>query len=232
MTDLRSGQMMTGPRIPTPVRIRDLIAIQRGTERPERRGYRPGPYRQPGHRRDDARPPMLRARMTMGPERRGSDRGRSSPIEEQVPRDNRLCGTVRRGAGTIRRQGPRRLRQGAGLERRHGPEQRHYRQQLLIRRRLRRSPTCECFPKDLVRRARPTLSARFTVSAERMTYPSRNISRFLDSLADRLKIGLDVPAHRTDRFGRAGITSRSWDLGFPSAARASPSKSTTGNTRT
>ncbi|HEY6049485.1 MAG TPA: M28 family peptidase, partial [Sphingomicrobium sp.] len=33
--------------------------------------------------------------------------------------------------------------------------------------------------------------------------PSRNISRFLDSLADRLKIGLDVrQIWRTDRFGR------------------------------
>ena len=35
--------------------------------------------------------------------------------------------------------------------------------------------------------------------------PSRNISRFLDSLADRLNIGLDVrQIWRNDRFGRGG----------------------------
>ena len=35
--------------------------------------------------------------------------------------------------------------------------------------------------------------------------PSRNISRYLDSLADRLNIGLDVrQIWRTDRFGRGG----------------------------
>jgi hypothetical protein len=46
--------------------------------------------------------------------------------------------------------------------------------------------------------------------------PSRNISRFLDSLADRLKIGLDVrQIWRTDRFGRGGDHIEFLNLGFP-----------------
>jgi hypothetical protein len=48
--------------------------------------------------------------------------------------------------------------------------------------------------------------------------PSRNISRFLDSLADRLNIGLDVrQSWRTDRFGRGGDHIPFLDLGYPAA---------------
>src|SRR5437764_10203368 len=48
--------------------------------------------------------------------------------------------------------------------------------------------------------------------------PSRNLSRFLDSLADRLKIGLDVrQIWRTDRFGRGGDHIEFLKLGFPAA---------------
>ena len=46
--------------------------------------------------------------------------------------------------------------------------------------------------------------------------PSRNISRFLDSLADRLEIGLDVrQIWRNDRFGRGGDHTEFLNLGFP-----------------
>jgi len=46
--------------------------------------------------------------------------------------------------------------------------------------------------------------------------PSRNISRFLDSLADRLKIALDVrQVWRNDRFGRGGDHTEFLNLGFP-----------------
>jgi len=48
--------------------------------------------------------------------------------------------------------------------------------------------------------------------------PSRNISRFLDSLADRLGIGLDVTQiWRTDRFGRGGDHIPFLELGYPAA---------------
>ena len=46
--------------------------------------------------------------------------------------------------------------------------------------------------------------------------PSRNISRFLDSLADRLGIGLDVmQVWRNDRFGRGGDHTEFLNAGFP-----------------
>jgi hypothetical protein len=46
--------------------------------------------------------------------------------------------------------------------------------------------------------------------------PSRNISRWLDGLADRLKIGLDVmPVWRNDRHGRGGDHTELLNAGFP-----------------
>jgi len=46
--------------------------------------------------------------------------------------------------------------------------------------------------------------------------PGRNISRFLDTLADRLKIGLDVrQVWRNDRFGRGGDHTEFLNLGYP-----------------
>ena len=46
--------------------------------------------------------------------------------------------------------------------------------------------------------------------------PSRNISRFLDSLADRLAIGLDVrQIWRNDRFGRGGDHTEFLNAGYP-----------------
>jgi hypothetical protein len=46
--------------------------------------------------------------------------------------------------------------------------------------------------------------------------PSRNISRWLDGLADRLKIGLDVrQVWRNDRFGRGGDHTEFLNAGYP-----------------
>ena len=46
--------------------------------------------------------------------------------------------------------------------------------------------------------------------------PGRNISRFLDTLADRLRIGLDVrQIWRNDRFGRGGDHTEFLNLGYP-----------------
>ena len=46
--------------------------------------------------------------------------------------------------------------------------------------------------------------------------PSRNISRYLGSLANRLKLGLDVrQIWRNDRFGRGGDHTEFLNLGFP-----------------
>jgi hypothetical protein len=46
--------------------------------------------------------------------------------------------------------------------------------------------------------------------------PGRNLSRFLDTLADRLSLGLDVrPIWRNDRFGRGGDHTEFLNAGYP-----------------
>ncbi len=75
-----------------------------------------------------------------------------------------------------------------------------------------------CCPKARARRDRRNwLRQTHSLGGENDS-PSRNISRFLDSLADRLKIGLDVrQIWRTDRFGRGGDHIPFLELGFPAA---------------
>ena len=182
-----------------------MVAIQRGTERPN------DVVIIQGH---------IDSRVTDVDERRPSDApganddgsGTAAVIEAaRVLSKHKFPGTIvyaallGRGAGALRRQGARQLRQGAGLERRHRPQQRHHRQQ------LRRRTACAirrmraCCRKGRARRGRRSSSAATHSLGGENDAPSRNISRFLDSLADRLKIGLDVrQIWRTDRFGRGG----------------------------
>ncbi len=79
-------------------------------------------------------------------------------------------------------------------------------------------PTLACCRKARARRARRELAdATHSLGGENDA-PSRNISRFLDSLADRLQIGLDVrQIWRTDRFGRGGDHIPFLELGYPAA---------------
>ena len=75
-----------------------------------------------------------------------------------------------------------------------------------------------CFRKGRARRAQAELAAATHSLGGENDAPSRNISRFLDSLADRLKIGLDVrQIWRTDRFGRGGDHIPFLELGYPAA---------------
>ena len=55
--------------------------------------------------------------------------------------------------------------------------------------------------------------------------PSRNLSRFLDSLADRLQIGLDVmQVWRNDRFGRGGDQVPFLAAGYPAVRLTEPNE--------
>ena len=65
-------------------------------------------------------------------------------------------------------------------------------------------------------RAHEDLAAQIRSLGGENDAPSRNISRFLDSLADRLNIGLDVmQIWRTDRFGRGGDHTDSSNSAIP-----------------
>ena len=75
-----------------------------------------------------------------------------------------------------------------------------------------------CCRKGRGRRAQAELAAQTHSLGGENDSPSRNISRYLDSLADRLKIGLDVrQIWRTDRFGRGGDHIPFLEAGYPAA---------------
>ena len=79
-------------------------------------------------------------------------------------------------------------------------------------------PMPACCPKARARRGRPSSPRRPTASAARMTRRRATSRAILDSLADRLKIGLDVrQIWRTDRFGRGGDHIPFLELGYPAA---------------
>ena len=60
------------------------------------------------------------------------------------------------------------------------------------------------------------LAARIRSLGGENDAPSRNVSRFLDGLADRLQLGLDVmQVWRNDRFGRGGDHTEFLNVGFP-----------------
>ena len=135
LTIVDPSEFSPATRIPTPTRVRDMVAIQRGTERPNDVVIITGAHRQP---RQDPLNANLRApaRTTTDRVSRPCSRQRASS-PSTIPGHHRLCGNLRRRAGALRREGDRDLRQGAGLERRRRPQQRHHRQQLRFRRRVR-----------------------------------------------------------------------------------------------
>jgi Zn-dependent M28 family amino/carboxypeptidase len=76
--------------------------------------------------------------------------------------------------------------------------------------------SCGSSPKGRAGRGMRSCRAKRSLGGENDA-PSRNISRFLDSLAERVpSIGLDVmQVWRNDRFGRGGDHTEFLNLGFP-----------------
>ena len=137
LTTCQPCDTVTGRRIPTPTRVCDIVAIQRGTERPN------DVVIITGHIDSRVTDPMDATTDAPGANDDGS--GTAAVIEAaRVLSKHKFPGTIVYAAlsgeeqGLLRRQDPGRLCQGAGLERHRQPQQRHHRQQLLVGRRLQR----------------------------------------------------------------------------------------------
>ena len=204
------------PRIPTPTKVCNAVAIQRGTERPN------DVVIITGHIDSRVSDPLNFTADAPGANDDGS--GTAAVLEAarvlsqaQIPRDDRLCRAVGRGAGAQRRQDPRRLRQGAGLERHRQPQQRHRRQQLRQRRRVRPTTRCGSSPKGCAGRAATSSAPRSAASAARTT------ARRATCRATSIRSPTRSPAStstsckiwRNDRFGRGGDHTEFLNAGFP-----------------
>ena len=77
-------------------------------------------------------------------------------------------------------------------------------------------PMSASSPKGCAGRAATQLRRPVRSQGGENDSPSRNLSRFLDTLADDLSLGLDVrPIWRNDRFGRGGDHTEFLNAGFP-----------------
>jgi hypothetical protein len=180
LTIATPSQVVTGRRIPTPTKITNVLAIQRGTVDPNRVVIISGHI--------DSRGTDVMDFTKDAPGANDDGSGTAAVIERRgccpgtISLHHRLCGALRRGAGPLRRQGPRRSCQGAGLGSARQFEQRHHRQQLRLRSRLRRAHV-RVFSEGPRWQGREDLAARQRSLGGENDAPSRNLSRWVAELA-------------------------------------------------
>jgi hypothetical protein len=219
-----------GTRAPGGVRIRDVVAIQRGTGDPNRVVIISGHI--------DSRVTDVMNATADAPGANDDGSGTAAVIEaarvlskHKFPAPSSTASDGR-GAGPLRRQDSRRLRQGAGLAGRGGPQQRHCRQQLRLGRDAATRPTSGSSRKGRAGRGTRTSPPASAASAARMTRPAATSRAGSTRLADRLKLGLDVRrSGATTASAAAATTASSSTSASRRCASPSPSKITTGSTR-
>ena len=244
--DWTQGRVPAASALPTDAPVRDVhrhprapsdAGVRHGRDparhrTAQRRRHHPGPHRQPRDRRDE-----LHVRRAGRQRRRvghcGGDRGGAGAVEAQIPRHDRLSPRcrARSRASTAARCWPITPRRRAGTS---SPSSTTTSSATAAAPTACATPRMSaCLSEGPRSQGQAELAAQTHSLGGENDSPSRNISRYLDSLADRLKIGLDVrQIWRTDRFGRGGDHIPFLELGFP-AARLSASRSriTIGSTR-
>ena len=156
---------------------RDMVAIQRGTERPNDVVIIQGHI--------DSRVTDVMNVTSDAPGANDDGSGTAAVIEAaRVLSKHKFPGTIVYAALSGEEQGLyggkvlAELRQGAGLERRRRPQQRHHRQQLLVRTACAMPRMCASCRKGRARRGRPSSPAQTHSLGGENDAPSRNISRY------------------------------------------------------
>jgi hypothetical protein len=118
---VRPCDTFTGDRIPRPTRVCDMVAIQRGTERPNDvviiTGHIDSRVTDPLNATSDARAPMTTVRVQPR-----SSRPRDVLSKHKFPGTMSYSARFGRGAGPVRRQGHCAYAKAPGLERHRGPQ--------------------------------------------------------------------------------------------------------------
>ena len=201
---VRPSDTVTNRRIPTPTLVEDVVAIQRGTTDPNRVIVITGHI--------DSRVTDVMNATADAPGANDDGSGTAAVIEAArvlsqlpLPGDDRLRRGLGRGAGAERQRDPRRLCPRPGLAGRGQSQQRHHRQFSCGSDGVCDDAHVRVFSEGVRCEATPELIAQQRSLGGENDSPSRNLSRFVDTLADSLALGLDVrQIWRTDRFGRGG----------------------------
>jgi hypothetical protein len=210
------AETFTGTRIPTPTRVRDMVAIQRGSERPSDVVIIQGHI--------DSRVTNIMNADADEPGANDDGSGVAAVLEAaRVLSKHKFPGTIVYAALSGEEQGLYGGKVLANYAKAQGWNVVTVLNNDIIGNSCSSDGVCDATHVRVLSEG-PRSQGEAELAAPTHSLggendsPSRNISRFLDSLADRLKIGLDVrQIWRTDRFGRGGDHIPFLEAGFPAA---------------
>jgi len=216
LTIIDPSEMFTGSRIPTPTRVRDMVAIQRGTERPNDVVIITGHI--------DSRVSDVMNFTSDAPGANDDGSGVAAVIEAaRILSKHKFPGTIVYAAVSGEEQGLYGAKVLANYAKAQGWNVVTDINNDIIGGTCGSDGVCDSTHARVLSegprsQGQSELAAATHALGGENDAPSRNISRFLDSLADRLKIGLDLrQIWRTDRFGRGGDHIPFLELGYPAA---------------
>ena len=211
---VRPCDTFTGERVPQPTRICDMVAIQRGTERPNDVVIITGHI--------DSRVTDVMNVDAFEPGANDDGSGSAAVLEAaRVLSKHKFPGTIVYSLDSGEEQGLYGAKVIAAYAKAQGWNVIANLNNDIIGNSCGSDGVCDSthvriFSEGPRWQGRAELAAQQRSLGGENDAPSRNISRFLDSLADRLKIGLDVrQVWRNDRFGRGGDHTEFLNLGFP-----------------
>src|SRR5919106_3023682 len=211
---LQTCDTVTGRRVPTPTRVCNAVAIQRGTERPN------DVVIITGHIDSRVTDPMNATADSPGANDDGS--GTAAVIEAaRVLSKHRFPATIVYAALSGEEQGLYGGKVMAQYAKAQGWNVIANLNNDIIGNSCGSDGLCDSthvrvFSEGPRWQGHEDLAARQRSLGGENDAPGRNLSRFLDTLADRLSLGLDVrPIWRNDRFGRGGDHTEFLNAGYP-----------------
>jgi len=216
LTVARTSETFSGDRLPAPTKITDVFAIQRGTERPN------DVVIIQGHIDSRVSDPMDAVKDAPGANDDGS--GTAAVLEAaRVLSKHKFPGTIVYATLMGEEQGLYGGKTLADYAKAQGWNVVTVLNNDIIGNSCGSDGVCDSTHARVLSegprsQGQPELDAPTHSLGGENDSPSRNISRYLDSLADRLKIGLDVrQIWRTDRFQRGGDHIPFLAAGYPAA---------------
>jgi len=214
LTIVRPSDTVTNRRIPTPTLVEDMIAIQRGTGDPNRVVIITG------HIDSRVTDPMNATSDAPGANDDGS--GTAAVIEAaRVLSRHRFAGTIVYAALSGEEQGLNGGKILADYARAQGWRVEANLNNDIIGNSCGADGVCDdatvrVFSEGPRWQGHEDLAARQRSLGGENDAPGRNLSRFIDTLADQLSLGLNVrQVWRNDRFGRGGDHTEFLNAGFP-----------------
>ena len=214
LTIVRPHDTVTNRRIPTPTLVEDVVAIQRGTGDPNRVVIITGHI--------DSRVTDVMNATSDAPGANDDGSGTAAVIEAaRVLSRYRFAGTIVYAALSAEEQGLNGGKILADYARAQGWQVEANLNNDIVGSACGSDRVCDnahvrIFSEGLRWQGGDQIRALVRSLGGENDSPSRNLSRFLDTLADSLNIGLDVrQVWRNDRFGRGGDHTEFLNAGFP-----------------